>query len=152
MLHPRNLLILAGLLLVVIGGWWGWRASQPKLNDEEQIAANVEDLRRAVESRNARRIASYFSRDFSLNGNKRGDVQNQMAGTFLQWRDVTANVTGLDISITGDTATTSGKYSLAYKPHPRARSEAALGDFKAFWKKEDGQWKITNLEGTVPEN
>jgi hypothetical protein len=150
-LHPRNLLILAGLLLILIGGWWSWRATQPKLTDEQQIAANIEDIRRNVESRNARYIASYFARGFSANGNNRGDVQNEMAGAFLQWRDVTANITGLQISISGDTATTSGKYSLAYKPHPRAHSETALGDFKASWKKEAGAWKISSIDGTVPQ-
>jgi ketosteroid isomerase-like protein len=150
-LHPRNLLILAGVLLLVIGGWLGWRASQPPLSDEEQIAAQVEGFRSSIESRNARYVTSYLAPGFTWSGMRKSELQTQVALTFTQWRDVTANITGLQITVNGDTATSTGKYSLTLRPHPRGPAEAYLGDFKAFWTKQDGEWKISKIEGTVPQ-
>lgn len=148
MLHPRNILLLAGFILLLLGGVFAWRSAHPPLTNREQLAANVEAIRVAVEDRNARTIASYLARDFEWGGAKRSELQNQMVGAFLQWRDVTANVTGLEITLEGDSAVTTGKYSLALRPHPRGRAESHLGVFKLRWKKQDGNWVIAKMEGT----
>ena len=48
MLHPRNLLIVLGAILLVVGSWWAWRAANPPLTDEQQISANIEGIRAAT--------------------------------------------------------------------------------------------------------
>lgn len=146
MFHPRNILLITGLAFLVFGGWFAWRSAHPPLTNREQLAANIEDLRNAVQDRNARRIVAYLARDFQAGDAKKSEVQNQLVGTFLQWRDVTANVTGLEITLDGETAVTKGKYSIAMRPHPRARPETHLGEFKLQWKKQDGNWVITNVQ------
>lgn len=152
MLHPRNILIFAGLLILMFGGYSAWRAANPPLPDREQIEANLEAIRVATQARNAKKIASYLAPEFSWNGMKKSELQNQMVGTFLQWRDVTANLTGVQISLEGERATVTGKFSLAFKPNPRARPDAYIGNFKVLWQKQNGQWKIVALEGLPNDN
>ena len=153
MLHPRNLIIFVGALLLLFGGFAAWRASQPQLSDEEQIAANVEAIRTAVQSRNTRRITGYLSDDFTWNGQSKRQLNSELTGAFLQWRDVTANVTGLKISINGESATSTGKFSLAFRPSQRSRRpEAYLGDFQLTWQKRDGEWLVTRLEAGENNN
>jgi hypothetical protein len=146
-LHPRNLLIAIGVLLFIFGGWSAWRAAHPPLTDEQQIAANIEVLRQAAQSRNSRKIGNFLADDFTWNGQNKRELNSELTGAFLQWRDVTANVTGLQISLDGDKATSKGKFSLAFRPSQRARPEAYLVDFQLTWQKRDGQWLITKAEG-----
>lgn len=147
MLHPRNLLILAGLLLLIFGGWMAWRKAHPPLTDEQQIAANVEAVRQAIEARNARRIVAYLADDFTWNGAKKNEIESQLTGGFWQARDITANVAGLQITQNGDTATSTGNFSLTLRPSPHSRADAYTGKFTLHWKKRDGQWLVTKLEG-----
>jgi ketosteroid isomerase-like protein len=147
MLHPRNLLLTTGFLLLLFGGWWSWHLAHPPLSDKEQIAANIEGIREAVEARNARQVASYLAPSFTWGDAKKSELQNQMVGGFLQWRDVTANVTGLHISIDGDTAVATGKYSLALRPNPHTRPEAFYDDFEVSFEKQNGNWLIVKAKG-----
>jgi ketosteroid isomerase-like protein len=147
MLHPRNLLIFIGALLLVFGGWFAWRAAHPPLSDRQQLIANVEAIRAAVESRSVGRIASFLADDFTWNGHNKREVNSQITGAFFQWREVTANIMGLNVSINGDAATTTGQFSIAFRPTPHSRADALVGDFKLTWQKRDGQWLITKAEG-----
>ena len=150
--HPRYLLILAGAVLLFLGSLAAWRASHPPLTNEQQIAANVEVLRQAVQSRKPRKIESLLAEDFTWGGQNKRELNSALTGAFLQWRDVTANVTGLDISINGDKATSKGKFSLAFRPSQRGRAEAYLVDFRLSWEKRDGQWLVTKAEGGENSN
>lgn len=147
MFHPRNILVLLGVLLVLVGGWWGWRASQPVLTDEEQITANIESLRAAVRRRNTGGVAALLAEDFTWNGQPRRELESLMRGAFLQWRDVQPNITGLEVSVQGNSATASGNYSLAFRPTPKRRAEAYVGEFKLALEKRNGRWLITRAEG-----
>ena len=152
MLHPRNILTAAGVLLLLVGGWFSWRNSQPVLSDEEQITARLENLQKAVEDRSSKQVSQYFAKEFTWNGQSKSELQSAMNGAFLQFRDVTANITGLKISTNGENATATGKYSFTYKPSPRASSEASLGEFKLQLEKQDGEWLIIKAEGGPSPN
>jgi hypothetical protein len=145
--HPRKLLIAIGVVLLIFGGWSAWRAAHPPLTDEQQIAANIEVLRLAVQSRKSRNITNLLADDFTWNGQNKRELNSELTGAFLQWRDITANVTGLQISLNGDKATSKGKFSLAFRPSQRGRPEAYLVDFQLTWQKRDGQWLIIKAEG-----
>jgi ketosteroid isomerase-like protein len=147
MLHPRNLLIFVGALLLLFGGWFAWHAAHPPLSDEQQIIANVEAIRAAVESRSAGRVQSFLADDFSWNGHNKRELSSEMSGAFFQWRDVTTNITGLHVSISGDTATATGKFSIALRPTSHSRPDAYVGDFTLLWRKRNGQWLITKAKG-----
>ena len=147
MLHPRNILLTAGVLLLLVGGWFSWRNSHPALSDAEQITATLENLRLAVEDRNSKHFSSFLADEFTWNGQNKSEIQSAMNGAFLQFRDVTANITGLKVSVDGEKAIAAGKYSFAYKPTPRASSEASLGDFKLHLVKRDGNWLILKADG-----
>lgn len=147
MFHPRNILLTAGVLLLLVGGWFSWRNAQPVLSDEQQITASLEALRHAVENRSSKQVSRYLADDFTWNGQSKSELQSQMNGAFLQFRDVTANITGLNVSVNGEKATATGKYSFAFKPSPRASSEATLGEFRLHLVKRDGEWLILKAEG-----
>jgi ketosteroid isomerase-like protein len=151
MFHPRNLLIIFGVLLLSFGGWFAWRAAHPPLSDEQQIAANIKAIRLAVEARSARRIAYYLADDFTWNGHNKREINSQLTGTFFQWREVTAMLTKLQVTVHGNAAIATGKFSLSLRPSPNARAVAYLGDFKLTWKKRDGQWLLTKAEGKESE-
>lgn len=147
MLHPRNLLLTAGVLLLLLGGWFSWRNAQPVLTDEQRITLNMENLRLAVQNRSSKQVSRHLAEDFTWNGQPKSELQNLMNGAFLQFRDVSANITGLNVFVDGEKATATGKYSFAYKPDARSRSEAVLGEFKLQFVKRDGEWLILSAEG-----
>lgn len=149
----RKYIIGAGVLILLLGGWWTWQSSRPKLSNEAQIVAAVEGLRTAIANRSTRGALSYFSSDFTWNGLKRSEIQPQISGAFFQWRDVQSNVTDLKVEVTDDTAIATGKYSLAFRASNHRRPEAYLGSFKLHWKKRNGQWLIVKAEnGTATDN
>src|SRR5690606_21442588 len=78
MFQLRNILITLGVLLLLGGGWWSWRASQPVLTDEQQITANLESLRQAVQNRKTGRIASYLAEDFTWNGQNKRELESML--------------------------------------------------------------------------
>lgn len=146
MFHPRNILLTVGVLLLLVGGWFSWRNSRPVLSDAEQVTATLENLRLAIEDRNAKHVSSYLADEFTWNGQSKSEIQSAMNGAFLQFRDATANITGLKVFVDGEKAIASGKYSFAYKPTPRASSEVSLGDFKLHLVKRDGDWLILKAD------
>lgn len=132
--------------MLLVGGWWGWNATHPPLSDEEQIAADLEGLRLAVEKRRANQVLRYLADEFTWNGQKKSEMSSQIRATFFEWRDVQPNITGLQITADGDRATASGKYSIALRLSSRARPEVYLGEFHLQLEKRDGTWLITDAQ------
>lgn len=146
----RKILIIAGCALLVIGGIVAWRATHPPLTDEQQIAANLEAMRVAVENRNAKGVTWYLAADFRWQGLKKSDVHRHLAGAFVApgrpLRDVQVYLSGLRIEVRDDSATTTGHYNVSYRIGD-APAESRAGDFTLQWQKRDGQWKIVQAEG-----
>ncbi len=147
MFRFRQLVLSVGILLLVCGSWWTWRASQPTLSDQEQIIANIEAIRDAVQEGSANRIASFLDKDFTWYGTDKPELLKMMQGAFLRWRAVVANVTALRVEVKNNNAVATGKYSLAMRPAPKARPEVHLGNFTLYFEKRDGEWLITRADG-----
>jgi hypothetical protein len=147
MLHPRRILIFLGALILIFGGYSAWRASHPPLDDTQQLTSHMETMRAAVESRDTRTLSSFLAADFSWNGQNKRELNSMMTGTFMQARDITANITGLKISFDKTSAITTGKFSIAFRPSPRARSEAYVSDFTLVWQKQNGNWLVVKAVG-----
>lgn len=147
MFRFRQLVVWIGIVLLIYGGWWTWRSSQPVLSDQEQIVASIETIRTAVQDRSVGRIASFLGEDFKWQGMDKAELESLLQGTFLRWRNVVANITGLRVVVEDDSAVATGKYSLAMRSGPRARPEVHLGNFTLYFAKRDGQWLIIRAEG-----
>ena len=146
MFRARPILFTLGVLLLLMGSWFFWRNSQIVLSDEQQITNNLEDLRQAVQDQSSSRIADYLAEDFNWSGQSKSELRRQMNGAFIQFRDVTANISGVVISMSGETATATGIYAYSYRPAPRAGFESSRGQFKLQLAKRDGEWLIVKAE------
>lgn len=135
------------LLLVVVLGFVYWRATRPHLTDEQQIAANIAGLEAAAQNRQSNQILHYLSSDFRWNNMKRQELGSYMSGFFWQARDVNVDLNATNTTVTGDTATTAGRFYFSYKPAPDAPLESKSGRFTAQWRRENGNWVITRVEG-----
>lgn len=146
--NPRKLLMLAGLVIFVVGLYGAWKAMHPQLTPEQQIKANVEDLRRQIENRNVKGVTFYFSKNFNWQGTSRREVIDTLKVGFLQARDVQLHVSNEQVTVNDDTAYSSGHFTISYKPSPDAGAQTQVGDFELEWTKEENrQWKITRAEG-----
>ena len=151
--NPRKILIGIAIVITVLGGITAWRALHPPLSDQEQIAANIEDLRAQIEKRNTNGALKYLAKDFRYGGIPKKDLRTAVAGTVMRWRDVKLNVSGVRIEVQGETATTVGRYSLSYRTGESAPTQIQSGDFRLQWQKLDGNWEITQADGpqSLPE-
>jgi hypothetical protein len=146
-MSARKLLIGAGLLCLIAGGYMAWRVLHPPLSDREQIVANIESIRSYAEQRRAQAISGYFAENFAWNGMSRGQLTRQMALWMLQARDVQLQISNLDVALQGTGATTSGDYSAQFRSSEGAPLQNASGHFMLHWTKQKDVWKIDRIEG-----
>lgn len=145
MFRARPILLITAVLLLA-ACWLFWRNSQVVLTDEQQIANILKDLQQAAQNQSSAGVASYLAEDFSWDGQSKSELRSQMNGAFIQFRDVTANISGTIISVQGDKATANGNYVFAYRPAPRADFESHRGQFRLQLAKRDGKWLIVKAE------
>lgn len=144
----RKLFIWAGIILILVGAFLAWKKAHPPLTDEQQISANLEDLRQNANLRRTRGITQHLSSDFKLGSLGKKEVNNQLVGAFLQWGKIELDISGVKTQIKGDEAISNGHFSLQASRDEAGTPETYAGDFKTWWRKEDGVWKIYRAEGT----
>ncbi len=143
----RRGIIGLGLLLLLAGGAAWWRAAHPPLSPEQQIAAALDDASQALEARSPRRVLAYLTPEFKWNNTSREELSNLLRGTAFQWRDVRLQRFNERIEVNGDSATSSGSYSLTYRNGPQAAPETQNGNYILRWQLRDGEWKIVAATG-----
>lgn len=147
----RKLVIALGLIFLLGGGLLWWRVTHPPLTDQEQIAANLEDIRQALENGNIERALNYLSEDAKFAGQSRSQIRSQFTiGQFLNRADIRVNFLNTRHEVKGAAATTKGHYKVDVRQ--RFSPESYDGDFSLEWQKQDGQWKISdgNANGEIP--
>ncbi len=147
----RKIILSAGLVLLLGGGWLWWRATHPPLTDTQQIAANLEDIRSSLENGNTDRALGYMAEDAKFRGQSRSQMRSQLTiGSLMSKADVRVNFFNTRTEVKGATASTSGHY----KADERSRFgyNSYDGDFSLHWEKRDGQWVVTDgtASGDVP--
>lgn len=145
----RKFLFPGVLLLLVLGGFFGWRALHPKLSDSEQITANLNAICEAAKARSPRGIASFLAKDFKAGGLSKSEFQNSLAGGILQFRVVDLGVAGVQNQVNGETAKSAGRFTLSLKSEFDSPPQIQSGKFALKWRKIDGQWKIVGAD--VPD-
>ena len=92
---------------------------------------------------------------FKFNGNSgtvRKDFQRQLYGGMMQYRVIDLQINGVKLQVKGDVADSNGRFLLNVKPEFDSAPEPYAGDFKLKWKKIDGEWKISEVEGAPMPN
>ncbi len=151
----KRILIVSGVLLLILSAFFGWRALHPPLSDEEQIAANLDAIVKAASARDAVSIADLMAPTFKFNGNDgttRKEFQRQLYAGMLQYRAIDLQINGVKVKVQGDVAASDGRFLLNAKREFDTPPEPYSGDFKLKWKKIDGQWKISEVEGAPIPN
>lgn len=143
------------ILLVVIGGFFGWRAMHPKLTDEQQIAANLGAICDAANARNPRGIADFLAKDFQTGGTGKKGFRESLTAGILQFRVVDLSVSGVKTSVLraalgeGVTAASSGNFLLSLKSEFNSPAQKQSGKFDLTWRKIEGEWQIVAAD--VPD-
>ena len=146
----KRILIFSGVVLLLLSGFLVWRALHPALTDEQQIAANLDAIANAADARDAQTIADFMAPTFSFNGNSgmaRKEFQRQLYGGMLQYRVIDLQLNGVKVNVNGENAQSDGRFLLNLKAEFDSQPESQSGDFKLKWKKIDGEWKISEVQG-----
>jgi len=144
----RKILIAAGVLCIIAGGFLAWRASNPPLTDDQVILANLAAVQEAAQKRQAKNIAYYLAKDFSWQSTTRQEFVRMLSAGLFQARDVQVTLSKVELERQGsDEAVTSGNYSVTMRPAEGAQSTNAHGPFKFYWRKVEGEWKVYKAEG-----
>jgi ketosteroid isomerase-like protein len=134
------------VLLLLIAGFFGWRSLQPKLSDEQQIAANLEAICAAASARNPRGVADFLAKDFKAGPLSKSEFQNAFATGIMQYRVVDLGVSGVQNQVQGENATSAGRFNLSLKFEHNSQPERKSGKFNLKWQKIDGEWKIVSAD------
>lgn len=151
----KRILIVSGIVLLLLSGFLVWRALHPLLTDEQQIAANLDAIVKAADARDAVSIANFMTPTFAFNGNPntvRKDFQRQLFGGMMQYRVVDLQINGVKVNVQGAVADSDGRYLLNVKSEFDSAPEPYKGDFKLKWRKVDGEWKISEVQGAPMPN
>jgi len=143
----RTIIAGCGLLLLLAGGLFPWRALPPPLTDTQQVQANLLGLAQAIEEMQPRNVVAYLAPEFAWRGLTRENISQNMGGFSLQWRDVDLNLAGVQVQLAGERATSSGTFTLRYRRRGAYEIQTRVGRFKVFWEKRDGQWLAVAAEG-----
>jgi hypothetical protein len=146
-MNPRKVLIAAGIVLLVVGGYSAWRSANPPLNDEALIVRNIEQLTRAAQNEDAKTVTSLLASDFRWQGQSKKEINSQLAGFFFTSDEVQATVSNVSVQINGNRADVSGQFRVSFRASRFTPSEIRSGLFRSQWVKQDGDWKINTVEG-----
>ena len=146
----RSAIIALGILFCVIGGYFWWRAANPPLTSEQQIAANLNAAESALKQRSAGGILRHFAPEFSASGTSRDEFSSLLKGTLFQWRDVKMRRSNELITINGNEATSSGSYRISYRTSPNQPRQIQRGNYVLHWRRINDEWKVVKAEGAAP--
>jgi len=143
----RSAFIALGLLFIFAAGFSFWRSSNPPQSDEQILISSLDNAASAIRDRSVGRVMGVLAPGFSTGGTSRGEFNQMMTGAFFQWRDVKLDLSNRKVQINGDSATTTGRFALNYRPQEGASPESQSGDFSLNWQKIDGVWKVVSATG-----
>jgi len=143
----RKILVLSGALLLLIGAFLIWKQLHPPLSDEQQILANMDAVTSAVDAKQVGGIKNYLTDDFTLKDQARQDVLTNLTGYFLNEQEVTLSVSGVEVTVTGDSAVSTGHYTIVSRAETSSPPDTTVGDFHLEWRKENGFWLIAKADG-----
>ena len=151
----KKILIASGLAVLLLSAVLIWRALHPPLTDAQQISANLDAIAAAASARDAAGVASYLAPKLTYNGNagiQRKEAQRQLYAGILQYRVVDLSINGVQVKLNGARASSNGRFILSLKSEFDSPPELTTGDFQLQWQKIDGDWKIVEVNGKIPQN
>ncbi len=138
---------LVVVIVILLGGIALWRYTHPKLDDREQIVAQLEAIQSAAENKNPRGITAVLSDDFTFGGTKKKELNSQLAGFFFTADKIETQMQIIEVQVRGDTAFSRGTYELSTRNETSQPFSRRSGNFKINWRKIEGVWKIEKVDG-----
>ena len=151
----KKILIFSGVAVLLLSAVLIWRVLNPPLSDEQQIAAHLNAIAAAASARDAGGVANFLAPTVTFNGNpglERREVKRQIYIGISQYRDVDLSINGVQVQVNGERANSDGRFALSLKREFESAPELQTGDFQLKWQKMDGDWKIVEVEGKIPQN
>ena len=142
----RELVIGVAIAGVVAGGFAVRRCMRPKLSDRDQVAADTRALASEIVRGRASKVGARLAPELTWRGMARDElIDNLRAGTFF-WRDGSAQLSRLEVTVTGPDASSTGDYLLRFRRSGDAPLETHGGLFELTWHKQGGRWRVTRAD------
>jgi ketosteroid isomerase-like protein len=146
-MNLRKVLLLVGTMLLIVGGYLWWRGANPPLNDEQQIVARLQEVKQAVDQKNARGITSILTDDFRAGSLNKREIQSHLAGFFYSSEGAQVQFSNVSIEINSGKANVRGQYRFSSRNSRYMPPENRIGRFSSYWIKQEDEWKIASVEG-----
>jgi hypothetical protein len=135
--RPRHALVgLAAIALIAI--LWALRLFV--VSDSQQILANLEAMRRGVETENYDEVTKRLSKDFRFGPITAADLQQRIKGN-TKSRKFDVVITGAEAQVNGNSGDAYFNFRVDFDGSP-VMLKSAKGEFV----REDGAWKLKGLE------
>ena len=142
----RELVIGVAIAGVVAGGFAVRRCMRPRLSDRDQVAADTRALASEIVRGRASKVGARLGPELTWRGMARDElIDNLRAGTFF-WRDGSAQLSRLEVTVTDPDATSTGDYLLRFRRSGDAPLETHGGLFELGWHKQAGRWRVTRTD------
>jgi hypothetical protein len=146
-MKPGPIFLTLGSMLLLLGGFFAWRAANPPLNDQQILVQNMNRLAQAASAKNSRGITTFMTEDFRWQGSSKREIQSQLAGFFYTVDKVEARIWNVKVEVKGETANVDGQFYVSYQTSAHIPAETRSGPFRSRWIKQNDEWKILSVEG-----
>ncbi|MGO1072841.1 nuclear transport factor 2 family protein [Lysobacter sp. CA199] len=114
---------------------------------EQRLRTAMEQLREAIDRRDAAAIEEHLSKDFvGPDGLDRASARRLAAASFLRYRDVWAKIAGVEVKLQSGHATVRFNAALGGGSGQALPDAAQIYDVQTGWREEDGEWRMTSAQ------
>jgi ketosteroid isomerase-like protein len=142
-------LALGLALLAAALGIWLWWANRPHLTPVQQVAAAVLSIKDAIVARDAGRVLSFVSDDYSDGSYTKPDIVRLVTGGLRGIDHPRVVLDPFEVTVTGEEATARLRAHFWTGEGP-AGPDAIELNINAQFRREHGRWKLISAAGWEP--
>jgi hypothetical protein len=147
MMNRRQILWVAGVALALIAAGLTWRATRPRVSEEDRVREVIRGVVEGVQRKNMHDLMSPISQHYrDRSGYVRPDVHRLALAAFQEKGSYQVTVTRLDTVVQGDRARTELDADV-YLTQDDGTQNVFSGTVQVDLRKEGRRWKIVSAEG-----
>lgn len=119
--------------------------TSPKLSDEEQILAVLEDVHRGMQSRKIYKVLAYVSRTYTdAEGRDYNDLQSYLSDLFKDYKEIQITRVQPQVIVEGNHARAVETFGTRAEPFNASAHPPIIlqGQVNVYLEKTDGRWQI----------